>query len=333
MGRGQSLPGAAPSWQPTATRQVLEGRARQLDWARGFFAQRGVLEVETPVLGQCGITDVNIDCIAAAPQPVAGWTHSTGWLQTSPEYHMKRLLAAGSGSIYQVSHVFRNGERGRRHNPEFSLLEWYRPGWNDEQLMDEVAALVCGWLGAPEPERMSYRQLMRSHAGLDPMTADLPELRNACYSLTGDAALVDQLDRDSCLDLVMSFRVEPALGFDRPVFVTRYPASQAALARISEEDGCPVAHRFELYVQGIELCNGYWELTNADEQRQRFEADNARRRELGKPEMPVDERLLAALEAGLPECAGVALGLDRLLMLKRGVDDISEVLAFPAERS
>ena len=333
MGTDQPLPGAAPSWQPTATRQALESRARQLDWVRGFFAQRGVLEVETPVLGQCGVTDVNIDSIGASPRPVAGWPHPKGWLQSSPEYHMKRLLAAGSGSIYQVSRVFRDGERGRRHNPEFSLLEWYRPGWDDEQLMGEVADLVCGWLKTPEPERVSYRQLVQQHGGVDPMTASIVELRQACYPLTGDPEMVDQLDRDSCLDLVMSFRVEPALGYDRPVFVTHYPASQAALARTSEEDGHPVAHRFELYVRGVELCNGYWELTDAGEQRRRFEADNARRRELGRPEMPLDQRLLAALESGLPECAGVALGLDRLLMLKCGVDDISEVLAFPAERS
>lgn len=332
MGTDRSLP-ASPCWRPTATRQVLENRARQLDWVRGFFAKRGVLEVETPVLGQCGVTDVNIDSIAASPRPVAGWASPTGWLQTSPEYHMKRLLAAGSGSIYQVSRVFRDGERGRRHNPEFSLLEWYRPGWNDGQLMDEVAALVCGWLGLPEPERIPYRRLVQEHAGLDPMTADLSRLREACYSLTGDTEMADQLDRDSCLDLIMGFRVEPALGNERPVFVTHYPASQAALARVSEEDGHPVAHRFELYVQGIELCNGYWELTDAGEQRRRFEADNVRRRELGKPEMPVDGRLLAALESGMPECAGVALGLDRLLMLKCGAADISEVLAFPAERS
>ncbi|MGM0571176.1 EF-P lysine aminoacylase EpmA [Marinobacter sp.] len=329
----QSLSETASSWQPTATRQTLENRARQLGWVRGFFAQRGVLEVETPVLGQCGVTDVNIGSIAATPHPVAGWPHPTGWLQTSPEYHMKRLLAAGSGSIYQVSRVFRDGERGRRHNPEFSLLEWYRPGWDDGQLMGEVSDLVSGWLGTPEPERIPYRSLLQEYAGLDPMTAGIAELREACYPLAGDADMVDQLDRDSCLDLIMSFRVEPALGFDRPVFVTRYPASQAALARISEEGGHPVAHRFELYVRGIELCNGYWELTDAGEQRRRFEADNARRRELGRPAMPVDERLLAALESGLPECAGVALGLDRLLMLRCGVDDISEVLAFPAERS
>lgn len=320
------------SWQPTASRKVLESRAQQLSWVRGFFAQRDVLEVETPVLGQSGVTDVNIDSIAAMPTPVAGQQADRGWLQTSPEYHMKRLLAAGSGSIYQVSRVFRDGERGSRHNPEFSLLEWYRPGFDDEQLMSEVAELVCGWLGLPEPERLNYRQLLRDHAGIDPFGADLNELKVACRSVADDV-LLDGLDRDGCLDLLMSCVVEPALGHDLPVFVTRYPASQAALARVSVEEGHEVAHRFELYVKGVELCNGYWELTDPQEQRGRFHDDNVRRRNQGKPEMPVDERFLDALDAGLPDCAGVALGLDRLLMLRCGVSDISEVLAFPAERS
>lgn len=318
-----------PSWQPSVSRRILESRAQQLSWVRGFFAGRGVLEVETPVLGQCGVTDVNIDSIAASPMAVAGQS----WLQTSPEYHMKRLLAAGSGSIYQISHVFRDGERGRRHNPEFSLLEWYRPGFDDEQLMTEVAELVCGWLGLPEPDRIGYRQLLREHTGIDPFEARTCDLREACRPIAGGDDLLAELDRDGYLDLLMSFRVEPALGFEKPVFVTRYPASQAALARLSEEDGHPVAHRFELYVRGIELCNGYWELTDPQEQRRRFHGDNARRVSQGKPAMPVDERFLAALESGLPDCAGVALGLDRLLMLKSGADDISEVLAFPAERS
>ena len=321
------------SWQPTASRRVLESRAQQLNWVRGFFAQRGVLEVETPVLGQCGVTDVNIDSIAASTMPVAGQQGGQGWLQTSPEYHMKRLLAAGSGSIYQVSRVFRDGERGRRHNPEFSLLEWYRPGFDDRQLMCEVAELVCGWLDLPQPKRISYRRLLQDHAGIDPFEASAADLREACRALVGDGDLPASLDRDGCLDLLMSFRVEPVLGFERPVFVTGYPASQAALARISREDGHSVAHRFELYVQGVELCNGYWELTKPREQRRRFHDDNVRRRRLDKPEMPVDERFLASLESGLPDCAGVALGLDRLLMLRCGADDISEVLAFPAEYS
>lgn len=236
-----------------------ESRAQLLAFVRGFFAQRGVLEVETPVLGRCGVTDVHLDSI---PAGVSAPGFSGGWLQTSPEYHMKRLLAAGSGPIYQVARVFRNGEVGRRHNPEFSMLEWYRPGFDDRQLMAEVADLVVGWLSCERPETLSYRAVMQRWAGLDPFEASEAELRARCREWMDDPQLAG-LDRDGCLDLLMSFAVEPHLGRERPVFVTAYPASQASLARVSEDArGHRVAHRFELYVQGLELCNGYWELTD-----------------------------------------------------------------------
>jgi lysyl-tRNA synthetase class 2 len=319
-----------PVWRPAAAREVLESRAQLLAFVRGFFAQRGVLEVETPVLGRCGVTDVHLDSI---PAGVSAPGFSGGWLQTSPEYHMKRLLAAGSGPIYQVARVFRNGEVGRRHNPEFSMLEWYRPGFDDRQLMAEVADLVVGWLSCERPETLSYRAVMQRWAGLDPFEASEAELRARCREWMDDPQLAG-LDRDGCLDLLMSFAVEPHLGRERPVFVTAYPASQASLARVSEDArGHRVAHRFELYVQGLELCNGYWELTDPVEQRRRFEADNRLRRVAGKPDMALDEAFLAALAAGLPDCAGVALGLDRLLMLRLGCGDIREVLAFPFDRA
>ncbi len=332
MSSGTGAESPATGWRPTASREALENRARQLAWVRGFFAQRDVLEVETPVIGRCGVTDLNIDSIPARPAPVAGQPAGDRWLQTSPEYHMKRLLAAGSGSIYQVSRVFRDGERGHRHNPEFSLLEWYRPGFDDNDLMDEVAELVCGWLDLPTPERMTYRVALSAHAGVDPFEDSLADLRAACQPHVGTDAAAE-FDRDTCLDLLMSFCVEPALKAHSPVFICHYPANQAALARTSVNGGHQVAHRFELYVDGLELCNGYWELTDPVEQRRRFLDDNARRRARGKPEMPVDEYFLTAIEAGLPDCAGVALGLDRLLMLKCGESDISRVLTFPAERA
>lgn len=316
-------------WRPTATRDALENRARQLAYVRGFFSQRQVLEVETPVLGRHGITDVNLDGVRAE---VSAPGVSGGWLQTSPEYHMKRLLAAGSGSIFQISKVFRNGERGRRHNPEFSMLEWYRVNWDDKALMNEVGDLVCGWLECPRPDILYYRDAVRRFAGFDPMTVSCHDLIDVCTRWMPKEEL-RELGRDGCLDLVMSLAVEPQLGFDRPVFITGYPASQAALARVSEHEGFPVAHRFELYVRGLELCNGYWELSDASEQRQRFEADNARRQALGKPVMAIDEALMAALDSGLPDCAGVALGLDRLLILKTGAAQIDDVLAFPIERA
>ena len=318
-----------PVWQPSASQAALKSRAQQLSFVRGFFAQRGVLEVETPVLGRFGVTDVNLDSIHAQ---VAAGTRAGGWLQTSPEYHMKRMLAAGSGSIYQVSRVFRNGELGRRHNPEFSMLEWYRPGFDDVALMAEVSDLVCAWLGCERPDVIQYRDALKRWADIDPFPATDQELRRRCEQWLEPGQLND-LGRDGCLDLLMSFAVEPHLGRGRPVFITGYPASQASLARVSRSDGYDTAHRFELYINGLELCNGYWELTNPKEQRLRFEADNQMRNCSGKAEMELDEAFLAALEHGLPECAGVALGLDRLLMVKLGVEDISDVLAFPFDRA
>src|SRR5690554_2072409 len=318
-----------PVWQPTASRDVLKSRAQQLAYVRGFFDAREVLEVETPVLGRHGVTDLNLDGISAE---ISAGSLNGGWLQTSPEYHMKRLLAAGSGCIYQIARVFRNGERGRRHNPEFSMLEWYRVGMDDCELMAEVSDLVCGWLGCERPAQLTYRQAVMASAGFDPMAIADHDLRQYCEQWLEPEQLAG-LGRDGCLDLVMSFVVEPQLGIGRPVFITRYPASQAALARVSLDDGHEVAHRFELYIDGLEICNGYWELTDPAEQRQRFGADNQQRKLSGKPEMALDEAFMAALEAGLPDCSGVALGLDRLLMLKVEANAIEEVLAFPVERA
>ncbi|KMQ75730.1 EF-P lysine aminoacylase EpmA [Marinobacter subterrani] len=318
-----------PVWQPSASQAVLKSRAQQLAFVRGFFAQRGVLEVETPTLGRYGVTDPNLDGIQAL---VAAGSRTGGWLQTSPEYHMKRLLAAGFGSVYQVSRVFRNGELGRRHNPEFSMLEWYRTGFDDVALMAEVSDLVCDWLGCEQPGVVQYRDAVKRWAGIDPLEATDHELQRRCEQWLEPEQLAG-LGRDGCLDLLMSLAVEPNLGKQRPEFVTGYPASQASLARVSTREGHEVAHRFELYIDGLELCNGYWELTDPQEQRRRFAQDNRQRRHSGKPEMAMDEAFLAAIEAGLPECSGVALGLDRLLMIKLGLEDIREVLAFPFEQA
>ncbi|MBZ2168537.1 MULTISPECIES: EF-P lysine aminoacylase EpmA [Marinobacter] len=318
-----------PVWQPSASQAALKSRAQQLKFVRGFFDERQVMEVETPVLAAHGVSDLNLDGVRAH---VSAAGRRGGWLQTSPEYHMKRLLAAGSGSIFQVSRVFRDGERGQRHNPEFSMLEWYRVGFDDEALRAEVADLVCSWLDCRRPRTVSYRDAVMACAHIDPFEASDRELRRCCEHWLEPDQLAG-MGRDACLDLIMSFAVEPQLGQDVPEFIVDYPASQAALARVSERDGHPVAHRFELYIDGVELCNGYWELVDADEQRRRFEQDNQLRRRAGKPEMAIDEAFLAAVEAGIPECAGVALGLDRLLMLKLGTRDIADVLAFPFERA
>lgn len=322
-----------PRWQPTASMAAQRERAALLAYLRQFFENRGVLEVETPLLARHGVSDLHLDCIPAQLAAASGHAGGKAYLQTSPEYHMKRLLAAGSGSIYQVFRAFRDGERGRRHNPEFSLLEWYRPGFDDQTLMDEVGDLVCGWLDMPAPERMTYRQAFLQYAGLDPFTVSIDALRCQVSDQAGDPAFAGQLDRDGCLDFILTHSIEPAFERRPAVFIHDYPASQAALARTREVAGHRVAHRFELYLYGVELCNGYWELTDADEQRQRFEQDNLLRRQHGKPEMPIDEQLLDALAAGIPDCAGVALGLDRLLMCRLGTKNIQDVIAFPIERA
>jgi lysyl-tRNA synthetase class 2 len=319
----------SPVWQPSASPDAVRSRAELLRYLRDFFARRQVLEVETPVLGRCGVTDPHLDGLAVS-DPLSGIDQ--GWLQTSPEYHMKRLLAAGHGAIYQVSRVFRAGERGRRHNPEFSMLEWYRPGFDDRDLMKEVADLVCGWLNCPRPDVIPYRDAMIRWAEIDPFTAETPQICERVSSWL-DARQAAGIGRDGCLDLLMSYCVEPALAKCGPAFIADYPASQAALARVNRAGEYPVAHRFELYVSGMELCNGYWELADVGEQRDRFEQDNALRGVLGKSTMQPDQALLQAMGHGLPDCAGVALGLDRLLMLRLGTGDIRDVLTFPTERA
>jgi lysyl-tRNA synthetase class 2 len=255
------------------------------------------------------------------------------FLHTSPEYAMKRLLAAGSGDIYQICHVYRGAERGRQHNPEFTMLEWYRLGFSLEALMDEVAALVRGLLGAPlRVESLPYRDAVLRHAGVDPLDATDAELRGVAQTLGLDAHRAQEAARDELLDLIVGAQVGPALGADALTFVHRYPASQAALARLDPDDP-RVALRFELYHRGVELANGYHELSDVTEQRARFETAQRARSARGLPVNSLDPHLLAALEAGLPDCAGVALGFDRVLMLAMNAASIDDVLAFPMERA
>jgi lysyl-tRNA synthetase class 2 len=321
----------APPWQPACPIDALKSRAALLAYVRDFFRARGVLEVETPVLARHGVTDRNIEGIVARwPLPGRGRPRQ-GWLQTSPEYHMKRLLAAGSGSIYQVFRAFRGHESGRRHNPEFSLLEWYRIGFDHHHLMDEVADLVCGYLGCLVPVRVSYQELFEQYLDIDPFTCSLAQLRERAGREIGLEGA--DLGRDEILDALVSLAIEPRLRQAVPTFVYGFPPSQAALARLECKDGLLQAHRFELYVQGVELCNGYWELADVQEQGRRFAEDNRERAAAGQAEREADPFLLAALEAGLPECAGVALGLDRLLMLHEGAGRLDDVIAFPIDRA
>jgi lysyl-tRNA synthetase class 2 len=295
---------------------------------RQFFAERSVLEVETPLLCQSGITDPSIEPLmveagASSPQP--------RFLQTSPEYAMKRMLAAFGEPIFQITKAFRDGEAGSRHNPEFSLLEWYRPGFDHHQLMDEVADLVQVCLGQRVVKKYSYRQLFQERLKIDPFTATVAELEAVARDHLDPGDMTG--DTDLWLDLLISHVLEPQLGGAEIHFIYDYPASQAALSRIVQVDDVWVGQRFELYVDGVELANGYFELTDPQEQRQRFERDNALRRERGQAERPVDEQLLAALAHGLPDCSGVALGIDRLLMVATGASDIRDVLAFDWVRS
>ena len=307
---------------------ALQLRARLYALIRAFFVERHVLEVETPILSAAGNTDPNIQSFS---------THFSGhvdagarerWLRTSPEFPLKRLLAAGVGDCYELGRVFRNGEAGGRHNPEFSMLEWYRVGWDHRRLMGETIELVEAALAMAgrrgEVLIESYRQLFLDELGIDPLHATIDELRAplAEYSISPDG-----LGRDDWLDLLITHKLQPAFPHDRITVIHDYPSTQCALARIRPGDP-PLAERFELYLGRYELANGYHELNDAQEQRGRFERDNAVRRDRGLREIPLDEALLHVLGT-MPDCAGVALGVERLLMCLAGTDAIADVLAFP----
>lgn len=326
-------PPSAPGWQPCATPATLAARARLLARIRVYFAQHGVLEVETPALSRCGSTDPNLDSFATR-YCGPGAPATDLYLHTSPEFAMKRLLAAGSGSIYQICKVFRNGEYGSRHNPEFSLLEWYRVGWDYRQLMHEVAALIDAAFGELRrlhaPEYISYRAAFQRYAQIDGLSTDIAPYASAAQRL--GIACTALMDIDAWRDLLLTHVIEPQLGRERLTVLYDYPASQAALARVRHDD-VAIAERFEVYLDGIELANGFSELTDAHEQQTRFANDCARRVALGKSAPPPDLHLIAALAAGLPPCAGVALGIDRLVGVALGKTALREVLAFPFERA
>ncbi len=314
---------------PTAGFERLRQRARILEGIRAFFRSRDVLEVETPVLGRGGVSDPNLEPFETALALGSG--RQPLFLQTSPEVFMKRLLAAGSGPVFQLGKAFRNGEAGSRHNPEFTMLEWYRPGFSTDRLMDEVGDLVSEVLGTPRPRRATYREIFLEHAGFDPFDTPveaLPE-RAARLGIRAPSGLRGD-DPDPWHDLILCEAIEHRLGFDAPLFVTRYPAHRASLAATCPEDP-RLSDRFELYVRGLELANGFRELDDAREQERRFQDLNRRRAQEGLPGLPIDLRFLAALEAGLPPCSGVALGVDRLVMLATGAESIAEVVAFPLE--
>ena len=317
-------------WQPTASVKNLLTRAKLLAEIRRFFTDRGLLEVETPVLSEFGVTDVHLATFSTEFISPFGEQSKTLWLSTSPEYHMKRLLAAGSGPIFQIGKVFRNEEAGNRHNPEFTILEWYRPHFDMYRLINEVDDLLQQILECLPAESMSYQFAFQQYVGLDPLSADLSELAEKAkkHQLIG----AENENRDTLLQFLFSTVVEPQIGQEAPVVVYHFPASQAALAQISSED-LRVAERFEFYYKGLELANGFHELSDALEQLRRFQQDNLQREKMGLPVRAIDTRLLAALQAGIPNCSGVALGVDRVLMIAMGTESIKEVISFAIDNA
>jgi lysyl-tRNA synthetase class 2 len=321
------------SWQPTADIETLKKRAQYLADVRLFFAQRNVWEVETPILSTAAPTAPYLDSFTTAYSHIGSGTKQTHYLQTSPEFAMKRLLAAESGSIYQIARVFRNGEKGKLHSPEFTMLEWYRPGLNLHQLIDEVNELLQHVFQFAPVMRLSYRGVFEFFFKLNVLTCSDDEIKHCTQARINSLPDDFKTDRDGWLELLMSYVVEPKLAsLNLPLFIYDFPASQAQLAKIKHDrQGNAVADRFELYIDGVELANGYNELLDASELRQRFKQDNQQRKEQNKTVMPLDETLLAAMQSGLPECSGVAIGFDRLLLSKIGKDEISKVQSFNFE--
>ncbi|MGE0030014.1 MAG: EF-P lysine aminoacylase EpmA [Steroidobacteraceae bacterium] len=320
-------------WAPGAGIGIIRQRAAMLGRIRGYFSGENVLEVQTPLLSEAAVSDPQIESIAA--QPAAG---PRRFLQTSPEYAMKRLLAAGIGDCYQICPVFRDGESGRLHNPEFTMIEWYRLGFDVGRLQQDVERLLgaaCQGIRDFAPARhLTYREVIAGACGIDCRVAGIAQIRSVLAERGVLPAGTADWDRDAWLDLLMGAVVGPGLGHDAPVFVRDYPASQAALARLgTDADGHRVAERFELYVDGVELANGFHELLDALEQQRRFEQDLQQRRARGQPVNPLDRRLLAALARGLPDCAGVALGFDRLVMVALGLPSLAAAMCFSADRA
>lgn len=323
------------TWQPTASINNLLKRAKIVSKVRQFFADRCILEVETPTLSQYAVTDVHLSSFHTLFLKPGENDEQQGRkmsLITSPEYHMKRLLAAGSGPIYQICKCFRNHEDvSRYHNPEFTMLEWYRIQFDMMQMINEVDDLLQSILDCEPAERISYQKAFQRHLNIDPLEADHATLVEAIKQLNIELN-TDDYDRDTLLQCLFSFGVEPHIGQEKPIAVYNFPASQAALAAISSEDH-RVASRFEFYYKGVELANGFKELTNPQEQKMRFEQNNIDRANQNLPPQNIDIELIAAMEAGLPDCAGVAVGLDRLIMLALDAMNLDDVISFTFERA
>ncbi|GAB7218665.1 elongation factor P--(R)-beta-lysine ligase [Vibrio comitans] len=320
------------NWQPSADLSSLKRRAELIAHIRQFFVERNVLEVDTPAMSHATVTDIHLHTFQTE---FIGPGYADGrklFFMTSPEFHMKRLLASGSGCIYQIAKAFRNEEAGRYHNPEFTLLEWYRVGFDHHDLMDEMDQLLQLVLSCNQAERMTYQQAFIDVLGVCPLQGNMNELKAVAGTLGLSDIAESETDRDTLLQLLFSIGVEPKIGQQAPAFVYDFPASQAALAKINPNDH-RVADRFEVYFKGIELANGFHELDDADEQLRRFEQDNEKRMQMGLSPQPIDYQLIEALRHGLPQCSGVALGIDRLIMLACKQTHIDEITAFPFPRA
>lgn len=318
-------------WKPATNLTALQTRANILKAIRDFFFARNVLEVETPLLSKFGVTDPHIHAI---PVVLENGTQPH-YLQTSPEYAMKRLLAAGCGAIYQICKAFRGGDSGNEHNPEFTILEWYRPGYTHFDLITEVDELLQVILSTKPAQLITYQDLFLRYLAIDPHTIALNELQDfgKKSEFNFSEFFIENATVDDWLQALFSYYIEVHLVGDAPWVVYNYPPSQAALAKINMQGDKIVAERFEVYVNGVELANGYHELCDPKQQLHRFEEDQKMRKQLNKPNMEIDQRLIAALEAGMPPCAGVALGLDRLIMLALKAARIQEVISFPIDRA
>jgi elongation factor P--(R)-beta-lysine ligase len=308
------------SWQPSASLEVIKKRASLLQQIRGFMDTREIIEVDTPILSHFGVSDPYIQSLTTS---CAAESDAVLYLHTSPEFCMKRLLAAGSGSIYQIAHVFRNEESGKRHNTEFSMLEWYRIGFNYYELMDEVAELLND-IGLEIPDKMTYADAFKQSIEIDPHTVAISELQSLCKQQGWEDA---SDDRHALLDFLFSDAVIKNLNQTKPLFIYDYPECMSALATLKKGEPI-VSERFELFIAGMEIANGFNELIDADEQVKRFEKELSTRRNKGLAEPPIDKGFVEALKSGLPECSGVAVGIDRLLMVLSEKDDINEVSTF-----
>lgn len=319
------------TWAPTSPIENIKKRAEIYAKIRQFFREREILEVETPLLSQHTITDIYIESFITeyrSPPLIKNY-----FLQTSPEYAMKRLLAYGLGPIYQICKAFRQGDFGRQHNPEFTLLEWYRPGFNHHQLMDEVDEFLQYTINSLKAEKIAYKECFQRYVNINPFQCHKKELRDFIVEkkLLAPQQIIP-LDKDTCLQVILSHLIEPHLGKTAPIFIYDFPSTQAALAKIRQEK-TPVAERFELYINGMEIANGFHELSDPIEQRQRFLKDQEYRK-INQQFIPdIDERFLEALNNEFPQCSGLALGIDRLLMIHTKTTKIADVITFPWDRA